>query len=239
MFMAVIASPSDSFSVNFSINPVRIFFDSSKKTDIVTIRNESAIKVALQINVVAWTQDEIEDNVYSPTEDILFFPKLLELAPGEERIVRIGIKVPHAETEKTYRLFFEEMPDNSQVDTTAVKIIMKVGVPIFISPLKANASGLIHTFGMANSALSVGIRNEGNIHFIIKSMRVVGKDASGKELYTAEKAGGYLHHGKSKSFTFDTPQDMCRGMKTLSLHIETDRFEMGKELDIAREMCGT
>jgi len=231
--------PTDSFSVDFSINPVRIFFDSSKKTDVVTIKNESQGKVALQLSSVAWTQDEKEDNVYSSTDDILFFPKLLELAPEEEKIVRIGIKVPHEEAEKTYRLFFEEIPDNSQTDTTAVKIIMKVGVPIFISPLKANASGVIHTFDMTGSALSVGIRNEGNIHFIIKSMQIAGKDVSGKELYTAERAGGYLHHGKSKSFTFDIPQDMCRGIKTLSLHIETDRFEMGKQIDIVREMCGT
>jgi fimbrial chaperone protein len=139
----ILLFPAEGFSVNFSITPVRIFFEGNKKTDILTIKNESSKNAALQISAVAWTQDEKSDNVYLPTGDILFFPKLVDIKPGEEKIIRIGNKVPRGDTEKTYRLFIEEIPDNTQMETTSVKILMKVGVPIFIFRLKTTASGVI------------------------------------------------------------------------------------------------
>lgn len=229
--------PADGFPVNFSINPIRIFFDDGKKTDILTIKNESQDRVALQVNAFTWTQDDKEDNVYTPTEDILFFPKLLEINPAEEKIIRIGTRISRDETEKTYRLFIEEIPDNGQTETTAVKIIMRVGVPIFISPLKTTASGVIEKTQMKDGILRMDVRNEGNIHFVIKSMKVEGKDESGKEVFYTEKAGGYLHHGKSKGFVFDLPEDLCRKTKALNVHIDTDRLMMGKKIEIVEEMC--
>jgi len=228
--------PADGFPVNFSINPIRIFFDGGKKTDILTIKNESQKNIALQLDAFAWTQ-EGEDNVYAPTEDILFFPKLVEINPSEEKIIRIGTKVSRGGAEKTYRLFIEEMPDNSRMETTAVKIIMKVGVPVFIAPLSDDASGFIDKVELNKGKLRIDVKNDGNIHFVIKSIKVAGKDGPGKEMYNSEKAGGYLHHGKSKEFAFEVPEDACRTIKALYVHIDTDRLEMGKEIEITGEMC--
>lgn len=233
----ILFSTGEGFSANFSITPVRIFFEGSKKTDTVTIKNESTKTGALQINAVAWTQDEKQDNVYLPTEDILFFPKLVEIKPGEEKIIRIGTKIPHSDTEKTYRLFIEEIPDDTQLETTSVKILMKIGVPIFISPVKAAPSGVIEKMEFHKGSLMVDVKNEGNVHFIIKTVKIEGKDESGKEVYTTEKAGGYLHHGKSKEVVFDIPQDACHKMKTLHVDIDTDRLMMGKQIEIVEEMC--
>lgn len=233
----VLLFPAEGFSINFSLNPIRIFFDGSKKTDIITIKNESENPIALQLNAVAWTQDEV-DNVYSATEDILFFPKLIEINPQEEKIVRIGTKVSRGESEKTYRLFIEEMPDNSKLDTTAVKILMKVGVPVFITPLNDMAAGSIEKIELGKGSLKLDIKNSGNMHFVIKSMKVEGRDGSGKEVFNTERAGGYLHHGKLKNFEFIIPEDVCRTLKTLKVHIETDRFEMGKDIEVTGEICG-
>jgi len=236
--LLIVLFPSEGLPINFSINPIRIFFDGTKKTDILTVKNESQKIVALQINALAWTQDEKGENVYSPTEDILFFPKLVEIKPGEEKIIRIGSRVARSDAEKTYRLFIEEIPDNSQLDTTSVKILMKVGVPIFIPPLKTAASGVIEHIELARGSLRVGIKNQGNTHFIIKSMKVEGRDGAGKEGYAVEKAGGYLHHGKSKEVTFEIPKDVCETLKKLNVYIDTDRLMMEKQIEIAGEMCG-
>jgi fimbrial chaperone protein len=233
----IVLFPSEGLPVNFSINPVRIFFEGVKKTDILTIKNESTKSVALQMTAFAWTQDEKGENVYAPTEDILFFPKLLEIKPGEEKIIRIGKKISLSDTEKTYRLFIEEIPDNSKAETTSVRILTKVGVPIFIPPLKTSASGAIEKIELNRSGLRLGVKNDGNVHFIIRSIRVAGNDSAGKEVYDMEEAGGYLHHGRSKEFAFEIPQDACRNMKTLNVHIDTDRLTMGKQIEIVEEMC--
>lgn len=234
----IVLFPSEGLPVNFSINPIRIFFEGGKKTDIITVKNESPRSVALQVNAAAWTQDEKGDNVYLPTEDILFFPKLMEINAGEEKIIRIGNNVSRSDEEKTYRLFIEEIPDNSTEETTWVKILMKVGIPIFILPLKTAASGVIEKFELSKSGLSLGVKNDGNVHFIIRSIEVTGKDGAGKEVYAVEEAGGYLHHGRSKRFIFEIPEDVCHRVKTLNVHIDTDRLMMEKQIETVGEMCG-
>jgi fimbrial chaperone protein len=238
VLLLLILFPSEGFSINFSINPIRIFFEGGKKTDILRIKNESSKSAALQINAFAWTQDEKGDDVYSPTEDILFYPKLMEIHPEQEKLIRIGNKVSRSDTEKTYRLFIEEIPDNSQPETTSVRILMKVGVPIFIAPIKADASGVIESIELSKGSLRMAVKNEGNTHFIIKSIKVEGKDRAGKEAYSVERAGGYLHYGKSKEFAFEIPDDACQTMKTLNVHIDTDRLMMEKHIEIVGEMCG-
>lgn len=234
----IVLFPSEGLPVNFSINPVRIFFEGVKKTDILTIKNESAKSVTLQISAVAWTQDEKGENVYEPTEDILFFPKLLEIKHGEEKIIRIGNNVSRSDEEKTYRLFIEEIPDNSTEETTWVKILMKVGIPIFILPLKTAASGVIEKFELNKSSLSLGVKNDGNVHFIIRSIKITGKDSDGKQVYAIEEAGGYLHHGRSKGFIFEIPEDVCYRVKSLNVHVDTDRLMMEKLIETVGEMCG-
>jgi len=236
--LLVILFPFEGFSANFSINPIRIFFEGGKKTDILAVKNESLRSVALQVNAAAWTQDEKGDNVYLPTEDILFFPKLMEINAGEEKIIRIGNNVSRGDEEKTYRLFIEEIPDNRTEETTWVKILMKVGIPIFILPLKTAASGVIEKFELSKSSLRLGVKNDGNVHFIIRSIKVTGKDSEGKQLYALEEAGGYLHHGRSKGFIFEIPEDVCHRVKTLNVYIDTDRLMMEKQIETVGEMCG-
>jgi len=233
----IVLFPLEALTVNLSIKPIRIFFEGTKKTDILTIKNESSVIGALQINAVEWTQDKKGENIYSPTQDILFFPKLLEIMPGEEKIVRIGKKISRSEKEKTYRLFIEEIPDNSKTETTSVKILMRIGVPVFITPLKTAASGVIEKIELNKGILVVGVKNEGNIHFIIQSIKVDGRDSEGKEVYAVKRAGGYLLNGKSKEFVLKLPEDACHKMNTLEVHIDTDRLTMGKQIEIVEDMC--
>ena len=68
-------------------------------------------------------------------------------------------------------------------------------------------------------------------------VRFIFIESSGEEIYGAEIAGGYLHHGKSKGFTIDIPQEKCINIKYLKVDIKTDRLSIGERLDLGKEMC--
>lgn len=236
-FILLLLLPERGFSVDFSISPVRIFFDSTNKVNILTIKNESEEELTLQLRTYAWKQDKEGKDIYSLTKDIIFFPKIVTIKTDEEKIIRLGTKIPQEKQEKTYRLFIEEIPTPTQVETTAVRIIMKVGVPIFISPLKVKAKGSIEKLELLKGKLYIAVKNEGNVHFIIRAVKVEGSNASGKEVFNTEIGGWYLHGGNSKGFTIEIPKESCLKIKTLKINIATDRLSMGKKLDVVKEMC--
>ena len=81
----ILLFPLEGMSVNFSVNPIRIFFDGENKTNILAITNESPENVTLQLKAVTWTHDEDGKGIYSPTEDIIFFPKIVTIKANEQK----------------------------------------------------------------------------------------------------------------------------------------------------------
>ena len=203
-FIFFLLLPEKVFPVNFTVNPVRIFFDGRNKTNILTIKNEDEESVTLQLRAYAWKQDEKGENIYSTTKDIIFFPKIVTIKKGEEKIIRLGTNLSRDEHEQTYRLYIEEIPGPGTTESTAVRIIMKVGVPIFISPLKVDAQGSIEKKEMQKGKLYFEVKNNGNVHFIIRAVNVKGNDASGKEVFKTEIGGGEFAREKPtiNSFLF-------------------------------------
>ncbi len=236
-FILLLLLPERVFSVNFTVNPVRIFFDSRSRTNILTIKNESDESVTLQLRAYSWKQDEKGENIYLPTKDIIFFPKIVTIKKGEEKIIRVGTNLSRNEYEQTYRLYIEEVPAPSTVESTAVRIIMKVGVPIFISPLKAEAKGSIDKKEIREGKLNFTVKNDGNVHFIMKAINVKGSDASAHEVFKTEIGGGYLHGGSSKGFTIEIPKEACLKMNNLEINIDTDRLSLVEKINVLREMC--
>ncbi|GBE39196.1 MAG TPA: molecular chaperone [Nitrospirae bacterium] len=229
--------PENALSANLSISPTRVFFDGQRKIDILTLKNASEEELTLQLRAYKWEQDKEVKNVYSPTKDIIFFPKIFRIPQGEERLVRIGTKIPPGKHEKTYRLYIEEVPAPRSVETTAVRILLRIGVPIFISPLKTEAKAVIEKAALIKGRLLFTLKNQGNSHFIIKTVKVKGTDAEGKETFNTEIGGWYLLGGNSKVFTVDLPADNCPNTKTLNIDINTDKLSLNEKLDISTEMC--
>src|SRR6266513_6406857 len=123
----------------FQVTPVRVTFSGPSST-LLTLKNESDQPLRFQISSFVWSQDPKGAMQLGPTEDIVFFPALLSLNPGEERKVRVAATVAATDVEKTYRIFFEELPPLVKPENAGaqVRILTKMGIPIFVSPGKAN-----------------------------------------------------------------------------------------------------
>ena len=229
--------PQKIFSADFSIAPVRVFFDTRTTTAILTITNESEKDLTLQLKTFTWQQDEAGEDVYSPTEDIIFFPKIFKIEKAADKLIRLWSKIPHGSDEKTYRLFLEEIPESQAANGASVRILMRVGVPIFISPLQESAKGVITKAVLQSGNLSLSIKNEGNSHFIIQKITVKGTNDAGIELFNIETGGGYLLAAASKSFMIEIPADKCPQAKFFEINIDTDKLSLDGKIEISKEMC--
>ena len=94
----------------FTINPLRVSLDRTARASEVTVRNDDATPLRMQVQAMSWRQDAEGKDQYEVSDDLIFFPRALEIPPGESRIIRVGVKAAPATREDTYRLFIEELP---------------------------------------------------------------------------------------------------------------------------------
>jgi len=229
--------PSIAFSGEFRVTPIRLDFDKGAKSGVVTILNEGGDKLNVQMKAFEWTQNADGKDQYTETNDIIFFPRIMALEKNEEKILRAGIKIPATTKEKTYRLFIEEIPEPKKAEGVNVAIAIRFGVPIFVKPLKEEMKGEIEKVELSKGVLNALVKNKGNVHFIINSIDIKGKKASGEEIFSKELSGWYLLSGVSRLYTTSIPQEVCKDLSKLDIDVKTDRFNLNGKLDVYQAMC--
>ena len=92
-FVAAIGTGSAD-AATFSVNPTQIFLTGKSGSALLTLRNDSSELLRFQLSAFSWQQSASGELQLGPTKDVVFFPALLSLKPGEERRVRIGSLAP-------------------------------------------------------------------------------------------------------------------------------------------------
>ncbi|HOE16361.1 MAG TPA: fimbria/pilus periplasmic chaperone [Syntrophorhabdaceae bacterium] len=227
-----------SYSGEFRVSPIRLDLDAKAKSGVVTVFNESDVKLQCQMKAFEWTQDSEGKDVYNETQDIIFFPRLMTVDPKSERIIRAGIRIPAVAKEKTYRLFIEEIPEPKKTEGTAVAVTIRFGVPIFVRPVKEEAKGAIENVGLSKGTISIAVRNAGNVHLIINSVTILGKDQKGEKTFARELSGWYLLNGVSRTYSAPIPPDACVKTAAFDTEVKTDRLNLKYTLNVDASMCG-
>src|SRR4029077_2394646 len=115
---ALLLAPYAANASKFTVTPTEVNLSTSATSALVTLRNNSKSPLRFEVTLVSWSEDEHGQMALNPSSDVQFFPKLVELAAGASRNIRIGIKAGTArDVEQSFRLFVEELPDQSSPAT--------------------------------------------------------------------------------------------------------------------------
>jgi len=237
ILLSAVSSVSLAHAGEWRVTPIRLDLGREAKTAVITVANDADSKLQVQMKAFEWSQDAEGKDVYTESNDIVFFPKIMIFEKKEEKILRTGIKIPAVAKEKTYRLFIEEIPEPRKSEGANIAIAIKFGVPIFVKPLKEEPKGEIEKPGMSKGAVKMLVKNSGNVHFRIESITVKGKDLKGEDKFSKELSGWYLLSGVSRSYTTTIPQDVCEAVAKVSIEVKTDKFTLNGNLDADKTMC--
>jgi len=237
ILLCLFLSPAITFSGEFRVTPIRLDLGREAKSGVITVINEGTEKLHVQMKAFEWTQDAEGKDQYTETSDIIFFPKMMILEKNEQRIIRAGIKIPAVAREKTYRLFIEEIPEPRKSEGVNVAIAIRFGVPIFVKPLKEEAKGEIEKNELSKGIFNTIVKNKGNLHFIINSINLKGKNITGMEIFSKELSGWYLLSGASRVYTTQIPPEICKDITKLDIQVKTDRFILDGKLNVDKAMC--
>ena len=227
------------WAATFTVNPVQVFLSAKTRSVILTLRNVSDETLRFQLDAFAWDQDPHGEMSLQPTRDIVFFPALLTLAPGEERNIRVGTTTPPGPSEKTYRIFVEELPAPAGAILPAgqVRVLTKVGIPIFIEPVKPAAAAQVDDARVRDGQLSFEVRNTGTVHFVVQSVRLTGYDATGARVLEGAIDGWYVLPGGRRRYEVPLPAADCSKVRSLGIEVQTTRATLTERVDAAEGAC--
>ena len=224
----------------FSVSPIRLELGAAARSGVIVVKNDGKEKLGFQLQAFEWSQDAAGKDQYVESRDLIFFPKIMTVEPGEEGVVRVGTKTVAVPTEKTFRLFIEELPGPvkaQQVPGATLNVMIRFGAPVFVAPVSPSDSAEIFSLDMAKGVLAVSVRNTGNRHQVVEGIQLAGVDAQGKEVYALTLADRYLLAGATKPYTATIPVEQCAKISSLSVELKTDKVGVKRKLDVTRAMC--
>ena len=227
----------------FRVTPIRLTLERSSASALLTLTNESTETLRFQISAFGWAQDPTGKMQLEPTKDILFFPALVTLEAGAERKVRVSAKATPGPVEKTYRIFFEELPPLVTPESNEgaqVRILTKMGVPIFLAPEKPVEQAAIAGGAVAQGTLRFDVRNDGNVRFAVQSVKVRGLGPDDKPLFERQLDGWYVLGGTHRGYQLAIPPDVCPSLKSIDITAQTDSSSPAAAVATSRvDVAGT
>jgi fimbrial chaperone protein len=226
---------------SFTVNPIKVFLSDKDQSALLTLQNQSTEELRFKVLVQEWKQSPQGEMQLADTKDIVVYPGLLTLAPGAERKLRVGSTVQAGAAEKTYRVFVEELPPlrSAKENTKSeVRVLTKMGIPIFVRPAKPISMGTVEGMGLAKGSLTFTLKNTGNVHFLVQSVEVKAMDAAGANTFEKSVEGWYVLSGGTRIWQLEIPKAACLKSKKLSVEVQTAENKFDGKLDVQPAGCG-
>lgn len=231
--------PAESAASAYTVNPTRVYLNANTGSALVTLRNESAEPLRMQLKAQRWAQGPDGDIQLSPTDDLIVFPALLTLKPGEERKIRVATAIAFGAVEKTYRLYVEELPPTTTEKTegAAVRILTRMGVPIFLQPARPQAAALVRDLALSRGRLTFQLTNTGNSHFLPSSVIVRGFTANGTSVGDWPLNGWYVLAGGARAFSLALDTAACERVRSLLVEVTVEQTVIKSPLTTPGGAC--
>jgi fimbrial chaperone protein len=235
--LAALAAPAAEGST-FTVNPTRVTLSARTASALVSVRNDSDQPVRLELKLHAWTQAPDGQMQLAPTEDLVVFPTLVTLKPGEQRNIRIGATTAFADVEKTYRVFLEELPAaTAGTPGAAVRMLTRVGIPVFLEPSKPAAHASLAGIGLSAGVLHFRLRNDGNVYFVPDDIRVRGYSATGAPVVDKTAKGWYVLAGGVRDFALPFEAPGCAAVRRVEIEVHVGDTALSGRLDAPGGAC--
>jgi len=215
-FLFVTCTWATTIQASVSVSPVRLDLDAAHSRDVITIGNGGTEAKSYEAGVSAWSQSADSGDTYTPSDDVLVVPPIFTLQPGEQQTVRVGLmRNPDVDTELAYRVFFTELPppQPEAPQQSGVTMRLRLGVPLFVAPVKGVSPGLKVTGSERNGdVLFMHFLNTGNVHVKVNEVQY---EAPGLAEKTSTAAVFYILPGQTGTLPISLPHGNAVGTVTL------------------------
>jgi fimbrial chaperone protein len=151
-----------------------------------------------------------------PTKDVVFYPALFSIAPGQTRRVRVATSERATTRERAYRLIVEQLPSRAGPRADGgVEMLTRLNVPLFLEPGTRVAQATLDHVGPRGGALTFDVHNTGTVHVRLDGLVVKGLSREGTTTHEQRVDGWYLLPGETRLYRLPLDADVCRALASV------------------------
>ncbi|MES2149765.1 MAG: fimbria/pilus periplasmic chaperone [Pseudomonadota bacterium] len=224
---ACLAMPA--MAATFNVSPIRVGLSAQRKSMPLTVSNEGDESIVVQVHTMRWTQ-ELGEDIYTRTDDILAAPPIFTIAAHGSQIVRIGLRrAVDPARELAYRVYLTEVPGSAKPGATGVQMSLRIGLPVFVTGPALPTPKLHWSLAKDEAGTAkLRLRNEGNAHAQVSDIRLLSI-ADAKTL-ARQAAPAYLLGGTTREWTITPESGMRIGTDRIKLQAYMDGGDVNIEL---------
>ena len=238
--LLLIAAAGVTQAAEFTINPLLVDLDRGNRASEILVRNEGSTPLRMQVQASSWRQDAKGQDQYEPADGLLYFPRTMEIPPGDSRIIRVGVKAAPVTQEDAYRVFVEELPPAAAASAPAgasLLVLLRVGVPVFVAPAQPQRQAEITALDLHGTTAEWVVANKGNVHVRADRFELTGLARDGTRLFEQPFQERYVLAGAVKVLRFDIPQDKCAQLAVLEATVTGENLDLKRKLDVTPGSC--
>lgn len=220
----------------FEVSPIRVALTPAAKSDLLEVTNKGPEDARFQVKTFTWREPPEGEMQLAETKDLVVFPTVFTLKPGQSRKLRIAAAVPFGPAEGSYRVIVEELPaPKTPASASAVTMLMRMSVPVFLRTPAQQAVPAIADVGAKEGTLVFVLKNGGTRHFIPKALRVVALRGA-ERVAPLDVAGWYVLPGGSRKHTVTLTPELCAEQR-LVIELETEDRSLTSGYDLPAGAC--
>lgn len=200
----------------FNVTPTRLVLRPNETSTSLLLKNEASEALRFQVTAFTWTNAIDGEMQLEPTKDVVFFPALFSIAPGQTRRVRVAATERATTHERAYRLIVEQLPSRAgpRVES-GVEMLTRLNVPLFLEPGTRVAQATLDHVALRDGALTFDVHNTGTVHVRLDDVVVKGLSREGTPAHEQRVPGWYLLPGETRLYQLPIAPDTCRALASV------------------------
>ena len=171
MIQCAAANPSAAGALR--ITPTSIDVQPDSQFCSVTVTNDRDQPVSIQVRGFGWSQNAAGDEVLDSDAAVVVNPAIFTLPPAQSRMVRCAVPAPGgAATEGSWRLIIDELPGPPTKDTSAIRALLRLSVPVFRTPDGAKPALEVIPITADGDVKRYRLRNAGSAHVKVLDLKL-------------------------------------------------------------------
>lgn len=156
------------------VSPVVLDIPAPGAAAILTLRNDGRQAITVQTRSFRWQQSSGQESLQR-SRDVVVSPPSVRLPPGASQAIRVvRVKKSPVADEEAYRIFINEVPDQSRRRAGAVAFATELRIPVFFTAQGARSAEVAWGLSTSGGATYLVASNRGDTRLRLADVELLG-----------------------------------------------------------------